>query len=313
MDKEQAKFILCSFRPDGQDSTDADFKEALQLAVEDRGLGEWLADERAADAEFAAALCEIEIPEQLRLSLLAVMRGESPEDPSLHKEMDNLLSGALAGVEPPSGLRDQIIAAMEVEKTARNQEAESKVIPGVFNRRKWLGVAAVAAALVLGAFLAFQVNIGGETKTLASYEIQQTAGRVLNAGITFDMADSNSTHLTSWLAEHKLPTLASVSELPPGLRGMKSRGCKKIKLAGGKVASMVCFVVGEKKTAHLVIVNNEDVSDLDLPSTDRVSISDCYNCSVTQYNVVRWRDDKHTFILLAKADAVSKSELINYF
>ena len=54
MDKEQAKFILQSFRPDGADAADTDFAEALQLAVEDRELGEWLADERATDAAFAA-------------------------------------------------------------------------------------------------------------------------------------------------------------------------------------------------------------------------------------------------------------------
>jgi len=47
MDKEKAQFILTSFRANGKDSADADFQEALKLAVEDRELGEWLADERA--------------------------------------------------------------------------------------------------------------------------------------------------------------------------------------------------------------------------------------------------------------------------
>ena len=56
MDKEQAKFILQSFRPDGADASDADFAEALEFAARDRELGEWLASERAADAQFANAL-----------------------------------------------------------------------------------------------------------------------------------------------------------------------------------------------------------------------------------------------------------------
>ena len=55
MDKEQAKFILQSFRPDGADAQDPDFAEALALAAQDRELGDWLASERAQDAAFAAA------------------------------------------------------------------------------------------------------------------------------------------------------------------------------------------------------------------------------------------------------------------
>ena len=47
MDKEHAKFLLQSYRPDGADAQDSDFAEALQLAAEDRDLGEWLANEHS--------------------------------------------------------------------------------------------------------------------------------------------------------------------------------------------------------------------------------------------------------------------------
>ena len=56
MDKEQARFILRSFRPDGADARDPDFTEALELAMEDRELGDWLANERAFDTAFSQAL-----------------------------------------------------------------------------------------------------------------------------------------------------------------------------------------------------------------------------------------------------------------
>ncbi len=39
MDKERAKFVLQSFRPDGADVDDIDFAEALVLATKDRELG----------------------------------------------------------------------------------------------------------------------------------------------------------------------------------------------------------------------------------------------------------------------------------
>ena len=84
MDKEQARFVLRSFRPDGADGSDRDFAEALALATADRELGEWLAAERAFDAEFARALASIELPENLRdeiLQGLAASRGVSNHPP----------------------------------------------------------------------------------------------------------------------------------------------------------------------------------------------------------------------------------------
>ena len=53
MDKEQARFILQSFRPDGADAKDPDFAEALAVAAEDRELGDWLAAERALPASIS--------------------------------------------------------------------------------------------------------------------------------------------------------------------------------------------------------------------------------------------------------------------
>ncbi|BDS06595.1 hypothetical protein NT6N_16350 [Oceaniferula spumae] len=312
MDKEQAKFILHSFRPDGADAGDADFQEALQLAVEDRELGEWLADERAADSEFAAALSDIKIPESLRLSLLAVMHGETLDDPSMYEEMDQILQGALAEVTPPAGLRDQILAAMEVEKKASREGASDKVIPVKFGLRKWINVAAVAAALVLGVFFATQVNIGSD-EPLASHKIQQAAGRILNAGVTFDVQDSNTTHLASWLKDQNLPAPDDLTMLPPGIREMKSRGCKKIRLPGGKEASLICFVASKDETVHLVIVKNDAVSDIDLPAMDKITTRDCYTCPVTHWNVIRWRNQENTFILLAKEKTASRADMVNYF
>ena len=66
MDKEQARFILQSFRPDGADAHDPDFAQALAVAAENRDLGAWLAVERAQDSAFALALSKLEIPDDLR-------------------------------------------------------------------------------------------------------------------------------------------------------------------------------------------------------------------------------------------------------
>ena len=326
MDKQQAQFILQSFRPNGADSSAADFQEALKLAVEDRELGEWLAAERAADAAFAEALIGIEIPDHLRLNLLAIMRGELPEDPQLNAEMDEVFSGALADVQPPAGLRDQIIAAMEVERNSREQEESSKVISGVFKKRKWINVAAIAATLVLGVFFAMQIDFsdknqlvstdnkqGNDETRMSSYDVQRSAGKILNAEFSLDVKHESSSHLRSWLASNDLPAPSDIKDLPSGLIGLKSAGCKKIILPGEKEASLICFITQGDKMMHLIITRNETVSNTNLPSKEKVGPSNCYHCSKTNWNTVSWRGDTNTYILMSKNQPEKKQELLHFF
>ncbi|MFZ9937660.1 MAG: hypothetical protein ACO3JG_11485, partial [Luteolibacter sp.] len=112
MDKDQAKFILRSFRPDGADADDRDFAAALALALEDRELGEWLADERALDAGFAAALASIAVPEALRREVLDCLARRSDDFPVAEDEHDAAMTGALASIQPPAVLRAEILTAM---------------------------------------------------------------------------------------------------------------------------------------------------------------------------------------------------------
>jgi len=317
MDKEQAKFILQSFRPNGQDAADADFQEALQLAVEDREIGEWLAAERAMDADFSAALGEIAISENLRVNILAIMHGAAPEDPESDDEMDQLLSDALTDMHPPEGLRDQILAAMEMQKKSTSQKQDvgvSNIVVGKFNQKKWINVAAIAAAVVLGVFLALQMDFGDKQKaSLTSYDVQQNAGQLLNAGFSLDVKNSDSTHLTSWLSDQNLPAPSELKDLPPGLRDLPSVGCKKMVLPGDKEGSLICFLTKDKNSIHLVVVSNDTVEDANLPERSEVTVSNCYHCPKTSWNVVRWRDVDNTYILLAKPEAQEKEELLKYF
>ena len=308
MDKEQAKFILQSFRPDGADASDADFAEALEFAARDRELGEWLASERAADAQFANALGHVEIPEELRQHILSVMRGERPSDPELDREVDTLLQTGLADVEPPEGLRDQILAAMNVQK----DEGKITELPSVTrsNTRRFLSVAAVAAALALGIFLAVQVTGDSNDSRIASYEVQQAAGDLLNASVQLDERNENISNINTWLVKRDLP---ASTNLPARLKEMKSLGCKKIVLPGDKTASLVCFSSDAGGSVHLIIIKNEDVEDNDLPAMDKVREKDCYHCSKTDWNVARWQDAKHTFILMARSEKSKKNELLRYF
>lgn len=312
MDKQQAQFILQSFRPNGADSADADFQEALQLVVADRELGEWFTAERAADAEFADALAGVNIPVCLRLSLLAIMRGEAAEDIQLDEGVDQVISGALADVQPPEGLRDQVIAAMEVEKHHRNQVQPLRGVARNVQKKKWINIAAIAAALVLGVFFALQIDLSDKDQ-LTSYDVQQSAANILNTQFSLDVKHEDSTHLTSWLADHHLPAPRDVEHLPPGLRKLPSIGCKRMELPGEKEASLICFIAQGGGALHLIVVSNQWVSDMDLPSIEEVTLSNCYHCPKTSWNVVRWRDATNSYILMSKHQADRKQELLGYF
>lgn len=64
MDNNKAKLKLAVYRRTGADANDPFFAEALQQAEKDPGLREWLAEQQAFDAKFAAALGEIHGPKE---------------------------------------------------------------------------------------------------------------------------------------------------------------------------------------------------------------------------------------------------------
>ena len=78
MDAEDARYILRSARPNGKDDQDPRFAEALEAAMTDDELNEWLANERAASQALSDKLAEIPVPEELRAKILAGARCSTP-------------------------------------------------------------------------------------------------------------------------------------------------------------------------------------------------------------------------------------------
>lgn len=302
MDKEQARFILQSFRPDGADAKDPDFAEALAVAAEDRELGDWLAAERAQDAAFAAALNALEIPDDLRENILMVLRGDHPEE--AFSDMDSDFIGALASVQPPEGLRDQIVTAMKVETTS-SVSSSAKTAPK--RVQSWMRSAAVAAALVLGAFVALEMTnkdrVGPDPQAnhRISLETFENASIKLVAGGPELVKKTDLSAINSFLFSQERPG-ATAAELPPGLAGMKAVGCKLLKL-GEKNASLLCFDK-DGQTVHLVVVRREDLVETELATLGNVKseAGSCRQCAVTKLSVATWGDDEHAFLLLSKTD-----------
>lgn len=73
MDNNKAKLQLALYRRTGEDAQDPFFAEALQQAEKDPALRDWLAEQQAFDAQFAAALGGITGPTEGRAHIEATM------------------------------------------------------------------------------------------------------------------------------------------------------------------------------------------------------------------------------------------------
>lgn len=288
MDKEQAKFILRSYRPDGADVNDRDFAEALALAMEDRELGEWLAGERAFDAAFAEALATVELPETLRHDILGCLAGQRGDFPQAEDALDAALIGALASIRPPAELRREILTAME-------RSSSATFPPKSLWRRLALPTAAAA-----GVALAFTLTRNtSETPAVAIAGrvpvdvVQASFIRAYQSPLfSLDERRENHSELIDHLKSRKLPCPGC---LPPGLVGVKSIGCREL-VIDSKRGSVVCFDEEENGIVHLVIFRREDV-DGELPAREHPTFS-----QEGHWATARWEDERYVFILIGTSD-----------
>jgi hypothetical protein len=301
MDKEQARFILRSFRPDGADVNDADFAEALALAMENRELGEWLAHERAFDAAFAKALGSINLPENLREDIFACLAGERGDFPQAEDSSDSLLIGAFASIQPPTYLRDELIAAMD--RTAAN---ESGVVVNPGGSSFWRR-AAIPLAAAAGIALAFVFTRSHEPTRLA--HTGQVRSEVVQASFIktyespdFDLEEKQEDHqvLINHLIDRKLPY---PNRLPQGLEKVKGIGCREL-VIDGKHGAVICFNVSETGVTHLVIFKREDMEG-NFPERAKALMSQNGNWASAQ-----WQEGDQVYIMMGNTDTKKLATLL---
>jgi hypothetical protein len=78
VDNREAKFILNAYRPAGQDATDPRFAQALEQARRDPVLERWFSESIALDTAMSEKLRAIEVPPDLRESILAGAKVSRP-------------------------------------------------------------------------------------------------------------------------------------------------------------------------------------------------------------------------------------------
>jgi hypothetical protein len=295
MDKEQARFILRSFRPDGADAADPDFAEALRLAMESRELGEWLASERAFDAAFANALVTVDLPEYLREDIMACMATVRGDFPQAEDATDAAWIGAMATIQPPATLRDSVLAAMDRTATVGGAAKVS-----LFGR--WVIPLAAAAGIAL-AFLATRSPTPSEAVVAHSVSINMVKAGFIKTfespGFALDHMKDDNQVLISHLKNRDLPC---PGDLPPGLRNVKGLGCREL-LIDGKHGSLICFKTGENGLVHLVIFRRTDMCG-EFPPIERPLMARSEG-----WNSASWEQDGKVFLLLSNAEQAGLSQL----
>ncbi len=298
MDKEQARFILSSFRPDGADVGDPDFAEALKLAMENRELGEWLAHERAFDAAFAQALGSVDLPENLREDILACLSLERGDFPQADEENDAAWIGALASLQPPANLRNQVLAAMELT-AARKVAAPPKIS---FFQRFGIPLAA-AAGFALAFFLmrpAPRVDIVAGNSAM-SLDVVKASFVQTYKSPDFSLTEKNQDpqSLIQHLMNRGLPYC---KDLPKGLAGEKGIGCRDL-IIDGKHGSLICFRVGRNGIVHLVAFRREDMTG-DFPQQGQPTFE-----QKESWASARWQDAENIYLMMSDTQGDSLKEL----
>jgi hypothetical protein len=297
MDKERAKFVLQSFRPDGADVGDVDFAEALMLTTKDRELGEWLVKERAFDAEFAECLARVKLPQGLRETVLLAMVQSGSGYPKMEREDDHVIVAGLAGIKVPTELRARILESMERTKIVETQ-------PSTWMR---FAMPAAAAAGVVMAFVFFidkpkDGSLADALQKRVTVDAVQASfvGMYQTPGFSFEKKGTDQHELVSYLQGKKLP--CGGMKFPKGLEGMKGFGCREI-IVEEKKGSLICF--GEEdECVHLIIFRRDDV-DGDLPSEDQPQITES-----GEWAQACWANDKYAYTLISKSQG---AELKSFF
>ncbi|MBI5801559.1 MAG: DUF3379 family protein [Verrucomicrobia bacterium] len=71
MTRDVAKFILRAYRVDGQDQSDPQVADALEMVKRDPELARWFAEEQALDSRLARSFGAFPVPQDLKTQLLA--------------------------------------------------------------------------------------------------------------------------------------------------------------------------------------------------------------------------------------------------
>ena len=316
MDREQARFILQSLRPDGTDEGSTDFEEALGVAAEDAALGAWLSAERKRDAAIAATFEDIPVPASLPEDILAAVRSEKGSRAS---------SEDLAADQ--AGLREvrspvQVGASDEKQMTVLKVEiagrASGLTSPGYSldytssgeRKEGMMKVVLLMGLLVVGAFAAFELTSSNPDSMASVREPMtlQALGRealvVVSQELPFELQGNDLYGYQDWIRAEGGPRF-DFRALPKKISGGQLLGCR-VSTVGEARAAHLCFEV-ENVPVHVFLVPTMPVKDA--PSGWRVA-ADCWTCPETGVSVVAQRLESMIWFFLSEHEEQILTDLV---
>ncbi|MBJ05977.1 MAG: hypothetical protein CMO40_02505 [Verrucomicrobiaceae bacterium] len=316
MDREQARFILRSFRPDGTDEDNPDFGEALAVALEDRELGAWLAAERTQDAFYVAALSDLVAPSTLQAEILERIKNdprqkrpteaESEDEPKVIV-FDPPRIDLAAEAPRPATRQHEALTVLKVEtRVGAGEPMLARPGEGQENTRSpsWWKTATVSVALVLGAFAAFELTStsrgsadAGEGSVALS-KLEHRAIKEVAHPVNFSLRSSDLRDHRAWLLRNRAPAF-DPGEIPDQMAAARAVGCR-IFMMGQTRISLVCLE-REGQPVHLVVMGAEDLKPEDLQKL-RNGRSECWQCPATKVSVAAWEDSGQVYLLLGKME-----------
>ena len=247
MTVDRAKEILVCYRPGLDDGSDPELQEALQLCAQNAELQTWYEGQKRAQ---------------------------------------ELLKAQFRAIEPPTGLREQILS----ERKAAEQ------LP-LRRRLAATGVLALAGVIV-AVILAFQHRVGPAPYTVETFQ-NRMAALVIRAYPEMDLETNNLPMIQQYLASKGAP---SALRLGAPLADTPTTGCKVLEWRE-KPVSMVCFKsnpVGKPNTPDLFLFVT-DAKDL----AGGKKSGELRFSRVDDLNVLSWTADGKVYVLAGFADELS--------
>jgi hypothetical protein len=240
MTNDEAKFILAAFRPDGRDASDPRFSEAIAQAGIDPELRAWWQRQRAFDAGVAAKL---------------------------------------AGVMPPPGLRESILAGGRLSRPRRR----------AWNWPVWLAAAAAVALLAVAAVAL--------RSSLRAPSLQDFAAFAMK-DISIDYAEH--TGFPPGLAGVQGQLAAAALPLPQGIKlnlaELRRERCRAVTIAGREVFE-ICFQ-RDGAWFHLYAARRSDFSS---ESADPKALL----FSQGNFSATAWADSANAYALVVRGGAAT--------
>ena len=222
MTREQAQEILLLHRPGLSVESDLEIAEALRMLANDRELARWFDQQR---------------------------------------EFNALIKKQIRAIEPPSGLKDQILAG-----------AQTPVVrPTLLRRHPVWAIAAAVVILIAAANFWFSRN-SEDAQTFANFHSRMTSFALRTYGM--DIVTNNPAAVREYLAKSGAP---ADFPLTAGLEKLPVKGGGRLSWQNQPVA-MMCFGLTNNQTAFMFVI---DEKAIDTPAAARAVVSDQNLSSVT--------------------------------